>query len=284
MSIGGAIAGGTRLAMASSFDPETFWDEVRRYGVTVGTYTWTLLHDLVEAPPDPRERHHPIRLFIGSGMPRGLWRRVEHRFAPAKVVEFYASTEGGAILVNLGRGKPGAMGRPLPGSAELRVAAWDAAERRLVLGDDGLARECADNEVGMLLARADATATQTPLRGVFESNDAWLELGDLFRRDEDGDFWLIDHEHAMVRTEGAIVPTRPIVDALGDLRAVDLAVAYGVPANGSELVVAAVSLRDGKELGRRATSPARSRRSASSSGRRSSASSTRSRSPPGTGR
>ena len=248
MSIGGAIAGGTRLAMASSFDPETFWDEVRRYGVTVGTYTWTLLHDLVEAAPDPRERHHPIRLFIGSGMPRGLWRRVEHRFAPAKVVEFYASTEGGAILVNLGRGKPGAMGRPLPGSAELRIAAWDADERRLVLGEDGLARECADNEVGMLLACADATATQTPLRGVFESADAWLELGDLFRRDEDGDFWLIDHEHAMVRTETAVVPARPIVDALGDLRAVDLAVAYGVPVNGSELVVAAVSLRKDKEL------------------------------------
>ncbi len=248
MSIGGAIAGGARLAMASSFDPATFWDEVRRYGVTVASYTWTLLHDLAEAPPDPRERHHPIRLFIGSGMPRGLWRRVEHRFAPARVVEFYASTEGGAIIVNLGRGKPGAMGRPLPGSAELRIAAWDADRRRLVVGGDGLARECAVNEVGMLLARADATATQSPLRGVFESNDAWLDTGDLFRRDEDGDLWLVDHELAMIRTADAIVPTRPIVDALGDLRAVDLSIAYGVPANGGEVALAALSLREGKEL------------------------------------
>ena len=54
MSIGGAIAGGARLAMASQFDPATFWDEVRRYGVTVTSYTWTLLHDLVAAPPDAR--------------------------------------------------------------------------------------------------------------------------------------------------------------------------------------------------------------------------------------
>ncbi len=51
--------------------PSTFWEEVRRYGVTVASYTWTLLHDLVEAPPQPGERHHPVRLFIGSGMPRG---------------------------------------------------------------------------------------------------------------------------------------------------------------------------------------------------------------------
>ena len=107
VSVGAAIAGGARLAMASKFDPATFWEEVRRYGVTVTSYTWTLLHDLVEAPPQPGERHHPVRLFIGSGMPRNLWRRVQRRFAPARVVEFYASTETGAVLVNLRDAKPG---------------------------------------------------------------------------------------------------------------------------------------------------------------------------------
>ena len=248
MTIGGAIAGGARLAMALRFDPETFWDEVRRYGVTVATYTWTLLHDLVEAPPDPRERHHPIRLFIGSGMPRGLWRRVEKRFEPARVVEFYASTQGGAILVNLGRSKPGAMGRPLPGSAELRIADYDVEAGRLRVRDDGLARECEEGEVGLLLARADAALTATPLRGVFEPNDAWLETDDLFRRDADGDYWLVDHLHALVRTADGVVPTRPIADALADVRPVDLAVAYGVPAGDAEVPVAAVTLRKGRKL------------------------------------
>ena len=101
MSIGGAIVGGARLAMTTEFEPTMFWDEVRRYGVTVASYTWTLLHDLVVAAPHPGERHHPVRLFIGSGMPRGLWRRVQRRFAPARVVEFYASAETDAILINL---------------------------------------------------------------------------------------------------------------------------------------------------------------------------------------
>ena len=53
MSIGGAIAGGARLAMATRFQPTRFWEEVRRYGVTVASYTWTLLHDLVDAPRSP---------------------------------------------------------------------------------------------------------------------------------------------------------------------------------------------------------------------------------------
>ncbi|MBV9310310.1 MAG: AMP-binding protein, partial [Solirubrobacterales bacterium] len=168
MSIGGAVAGNARLAMATHFDPQTFWEEARRYGVTVASYTWTLLHDLAEAPPMPGERHHPLRLFIGSGMPSGLWRRVQERFRPARVLEFYASTEAGAILVNLSRSKVGAMGRPLPGSSEVRVAAYDLERGQLTLGEDGFAIECGPEEIGMLLARVDPIEqlTTTPLRGV----------------------------------------------------------------------------------------------------------------------
>jgi putative long chain acyl-CoA synthase len=252
MGIGGAIAGGARLAMASTFDPATFWEEIRRYGVTVASYTWTLLHDLVQAPASPGERHHSVRLFIGSGMPRGLWRRVQARFAPARVVEFYASTETGAILVNLSGAKPGSMGRPLPGTAEVRIAAYDIESGTLDLGHDGYVAQCGVDEVGMLLARirpSDVTST-TPLRGVFARDDAWLATGDLFRRDADGDYWRVDSVGDVIHTVAGPVFTTPIRDALGDLVPVDLAVAYGVlpPGATHELPVAALTLRAGYEL------------------------------------
>ncbi len=252
MSIGGAIAGGARLAVGTSFDPSTFWEEVRRYGVTVASYTWTLLHDLVEAPPQPGERHHPVRLFIGSGMPRGLWRRVQERFKPARVLEFYAATETGAILANVSGSKPGAMGRALPGTAEVRIAAYDISARRLILAQDGFARECATGEVGLLLARmrrSDQTSS-TPLRGVFSREDAWVTTGDLFRRDGDGDLWRVDSVNDVVLTADGPAFTVPIRDALGDIPAVDLAVAYGVTPYGAEhpIAMAAVTLREGHEL------------------------------------
>jgi putative long chain acyl-CoA synthase len=249
-SIGGAVASGARLAMATRFEPTTFWEEVRRYGVTVASYTWTLLHDLVEAPPQPGERHHPVRLFIGSGMPRGLWRRVQERFKPARVVEFYASTEAGAILVNLRGAKIGSMGRPLPGSSDVRIAAYDVKVGGLVLRADGYARECDVDEVGMLMARVrpDEQLSMIPLRGVFESGDAWLLTGDLFRRDADGDYWRVNNLAEMIdATSGPVFPG-PICDALGDLPAVDLVVAYGVQAREREVAVAAVTLRRGHEL------------------------------------
>ncbi len=250
-SVGGAIAGGARLAMASSFEPSTFWEEARRYGVTVATYTWTLLRELVQAPPEPGERHHSVRLFIGSGMPRSLWRRVERRFAPARVLEFYASTDTGAILVNLRDAKPGAMGRRLPGSPEVRIAAYDIDAGQLVLGADGFVRQCGTDEPGMLLARAasaDGMAT-IALRGVFARDDAWLATTDLFRRDADGDYWRLDSVRELIRTATGPVFTAPIRDALGDLPAIDLAVAYGVQdGRGRELAVAAVTLVAGQQL------------------------------------
>ncbi len=251
MSIGGAIVGGARLAMAAEFEPTLFWDEVRRYGVTVASYTWTLLHELVAAPPHPGERHHPVRLFIGSGMPRGLWRRVQRRFAPARVVEFYASAETEAILVNLRDAKPGAMGRPLPGSPEVRLAVYDIEADELVLGADGFVAECGPEKVGMLLARArnSSAATTITLRGVFHRDDAWLATGELFRRDSDGDLWRVDSVRELVRSASGAVFTGPIRDALGDLPAVDIAVAYGVPVpQDHEIAVAAVTLRPDSAL------------------------------------
>ncbi len=246
MSMGGAIAGGARLAIGRDFDPATFWEEVRRYGITVASYTWTMLREIAAAPEDPAEHHHPVRLFIGAGMPRGLWRRVAQRFHPATVLEFYASTEGDAILVNLSGEKPGCKGRPLPGSAEVRLAAYDVGEGRLRERADGFAVQCRTGEVGMLLTRLRGVVSpsESPLRGLFEPNDAWLATGDLFRADEDGDLWLVDNAATLIRTAHGPVASFPILDALGDIEAVDLAVVYGAAGQ----AIAAVTVRRGFEL------------------------------------
>ncbi|GAA2726793.1 AMP-binding protein [Actinocorallia aurantiaca] len=241
MSLGGAIAGGARLALATSYDPATFWEEARRYGVTVVSYTWTLLHGLAEAPPHPGERHHAVRLFIGSGMPRGLWRRLESRFAPARVLEFYASRSGEAVLVNLTGKKPGSLGRPLPGSARTRIVRYDLDRGLVVPGRDGFAVRCGPGETGLLLARG--TDSSDPLRGVFEPGDSWVATGDLFQRDTDGDHWMVGRTSELVHTPRGVVPTGGVRDRVGDVPGVDLAVAYGIPAGRFELLAAAVTLR-----------------------------------------
>jgi putative long chain acyl-CoA synthase len=174
------------------------------------------------------------------------------------VLEFYASTEAGAILVNLADVKRGAMGRPLPGSAEVRIAQYDLGVGGLVVGEGGFARECKVDEVGMLLARAGVgePLSVVALRGIFASEDAWVVTGDLFLRDADGDYWRIDGVGDVIRSRQGPVFTTPIRDALGDLDAVDLAVAYGVrpPGREHQVAVAAATVRAGHELNARGIS------------------------------
>ncbi len=251
MSLGGAVASGARFSMASRFDPDTFWNEARRYGVTVVSYTWTQLRDLVEAPPHPGEHHHTIRTFIGSGMPVGLWHRVIERFAPARVVEYYASAQTDAILVNMPGTKVGCMGTPLPGSPELRIARIDESTRQLALRADGSAEQCRPREIGMLLSRVEPGMSQPsrPLRGLFAPGDAWLLTGDLFYRDEDGDFWLAGSADSLVVTAHGVVGGSAVEDALGIVDAIDMSVTYAIPgADGDDLAVTAVTLRSQRSM------------------------------------
>jgi len=252
-SLGGAVAGGARIAFTTGFDANNFWDEVRRYGVTAVSYTWTMLHELVEAPVSRGELHHPVRLFLGSGAPRGLSRRLTERFAPAKVVEFYATTEGDAILVNLTGSKPGSKGRALPGNSRVKVAAYDVERGHFIEDARGFARECGAEEVGMLLARADSAldgVLGSPLRGVFAREDAWHATGDLFWVDTDGDHWLVDNVSTLLRTAHGVVFNQPMQYVLDDAWGVDQIVTYGVtsPVDGEVYAVAAVTVQSGREI------------------------------------
>ncbi|WSF94502.1 acyl-CoA synthetase [Nocardia vinacea] len=250
VSLGGAIAGGSRIALARSLDPIQFGEEVHRYGVTVVTYTWTMLRDILDAEVFPAGHQHPIRLFIGSGMPAGLWRRTTEQFAPARVLEFYASIEGDVVLANVAGVKAGCKGRPVPGTAKVELVAYDPVTEQIRTDGSGFARRCADNEVGLLIGKATEgiDLSDGGLRGVFTAGDAWMPTENLFRRDSDGDYWLVDRTDTVIHTERGPVFTQPIVDVLNDITAVDMEVAFALPVGDHALAVAAVSVRKGFRL------------------------------------
>ncbi|WP_299021175.1 AMP-binding protein [uncultured Dietzia sp.] len=242
-AVGGAVAGGARIALSHGFDPATFDEEIRRYGVTVVSYTWAMMRELVSRPANPRETLPTISLFMGSGMPRGVWRRVTDRYPGTRVLEFYAGTEADVVLANLSTTKPGARGRPLPGTAEVRLVTVDPDSGAILTGPDGYAIPSEVGEPGMLVTRPrlriDASVRR--LRGLFRPGDAWVSTNDVFERDRDGDFWLLGSAGAVVRTaHGPVYPIQ-VADALGDLTQVDLAVVYGVPGGAGRVAVAAVS-------------------------------------------
>ena len=54
-----------------------------------------------------------MRLACGNGLRADIWEKFQSRFGVAKILEFYAATEGNVSLYNV-EGKIGAVGRVPP--------------------------------------------------------------------------------------------------------------------------------------------------------------------------
>ena len=180
-------------------------------------------------------------------MPTGLWKRVEEEFAPAHIVEFFATTDGQAVLANVSGAKIGSEGRPLPGSAHIALAAYDPDDDLILEDDRGFVALAGPNEVGVLLAhpRGPVDPTASVKRGVFAPADLWVSTEYLFRCDDDGDYWLVDNRGSVIRTQRGPVYSAAVNDTVGRVGAVDLAVTYRVVVGDQELAVSALLLRPG---------------------------------------
>ncbi|HSS26076.1 MAG TPA: acyl-CoA synthetase [Mycobacterium sp.] len=250
VNLGGAVVGGTRIALSRGLQPDRFVQEIRQYGVTVVSYTWAMLREVVDDPAFVLQGNHPVRLFIGSGMPTGLWERVVEKFAPAHVVEFFATTDGQAVLANVSGAKIGSKGRPLPGAGHVELGAYDA-EHDLILEDDRGFVQVADvDQIGVLLAQSKGPIdpTASVKRGVFAPADTWISTEYLFRRDEDGDYWLAGRRGSEVHTSRGMVYAELVTDALGLINGVDLAATYGVSVGTQQVAVSAVALLPGATI------------------------------------
>ena len=199
-SVGSALAAGARLALTERFDPDRFESEVRRSGATLVFYAGDMLRPLVHRPV--ARGALPVRLFAGSGMRKDLARKLGERFG-AQTIEFYAGTTHRAILANVDKRKPGALGRILPGSDPIVLARVDVETKTI-------SRELAEpGELGVLAVR---------------EGDALVTTNDVVRRDDDGDFWFVDSLSGFA----GMVSTRAIEDVLYEKLDVDACAAYAV--------------------------------------------------------
>jgi fatty-acyl-CoA synthase len=257
-SIGGAVATGAVLVRGGSvvisekFSAQTFWREIRHWDCTLFQYIGELCRYLVNAPRQPDETAHRLRLCCGNGLRADVWEKFQDRFRIPRILEFYAATEGNVSLYNA-EGKVGAIGRIpsfLTHRFPMTLVQFDPSANAAVRGADGFCVRCATGDIGEAIGKirddaagpardfegyADAAATkQKIMRDVFSRGDAWYRTGDLMRMDAAGYVYFVDRIGDTFRWKGENVATSEVAAAINAFPGIIEATVYGVAVPGTE--------------------------------------------------
>jgi fatty-acyl-CoA synthase len=200
-----------------------------------------------------------------------VWRAFEKRFAIARILEFYAATEGNFSLYNV-EGRIGAIGKVpsfLMARNPVALVKFDFDSDQPLRGADGFCIRCAGNEAGEAIGRiagdlsarfegyTDKADTEKKiLRDVFAPGDAYMRSGDLMRVDEQGFYYFVDRIGDTFRWKGENVATLEVALALSACPGIAEAAVYGVAVPGAEgragmALIAAESALDLVEIARR---------------------------------
>lgn len=252
LAIGASLVAGGSTFIREKFSASEFWDDVVDNGCTRFQYIGELCRYLLNAPPHPKERAHAVRICCGNGLRPDIWQPFRDRFGIAHIREFYAATEGNAILFNFDD-TPGAVGRiprwarPVFPVTNIR---FDIERETPVRGEDGLCIECDPGEVGELVSQivinplkpgqrfdgyADKAETEKKiLRDVFVAGDMWFRSGDLMRRDARGYFFFVDRIGDTYRWKGENVSTSEVAETLSACPGVAEVNVYGIAIPGAD--------------------------------------------------
>ncbi|MGE0170366.1 AMP-binding protein [Nocardioides sp.] len=217
---------GTTAVLAPRFRASTFWDEMRRHGVTFFDFMGAVLVILFKQEPKANDADNPVRITVGIPAP-GIWKEFEERFA-VKVMELY-------------------------GSMECCEVAWDSLDEPHRVGACGRVCEHHDvrifddqdvempqGEVGQIVVRAHEPFSQmsgyygNPEATVEACRNLWFHTGDNGYFDEDGWLHFVDRKKDAIRRRGKNISSFEVEDAINAHPDVLESAAIGVPSEFTE--------------------------------------------------
>ncbi|XP_056134639.1 long-chain fatty acid transport protein 2-like [Lampris incognitus] len=265
----GAIEKGITVVLRRKFSASRFWDDCRKYNVTVIQYIGETMRYLCNTPKRDYEKDHKVRLALGNGIRADTWTEVLQRFGNISIFEFYGATEGNISFANY-TGKIGAIGRENflhKAVCPYALIRFDTEKEEPVKDSRGFCIEVPRGETGLLVAKIGRPSPfvgysknrqqteKKKLSGVFVKGDQYFNTGDLLKIDQEGFIYFQDRIGDTFRWKGENVATTEVADLLNMIDCIEEANVYGVKVPGHEgrIGMASVKLKDGMEFDTSAT-------------------------------
>ncbi|NWZ28343.1 S27A2 synthetase, partial [Asarcornis scutulata] len=261
IGVGGCLEMGATCVLRSKFSASQFWDDCRRYNVTVIQYVGELMRYLCNTPKRDNDQKHGVRLAVGNGLRAEVWKEFLQRFGPISIWEFYGATEGNAGFINY-TGKIGAVGRANPflkSFAPFELIKYNVEQDEPVRDERGLCIRVRPGETGLLVIKitkntpfygyaGDSKKTEKKiLRDVLVKGDAFFNSGDLLMMDHEKFVYFQDRVGDTFRWKGENVATTEVEATLAMVNFIQEVNVYGVSVPGCEgkCGMAAIRLKPG---------------------------------------
>ncbi|XP_061445076.1 long-chain fatty acid transport protein 5 isoform X2 [Rhineura floridana] len=246
LGIGGCLEVGATFALRSKFSVSHFWNDCKRYRVSVIQYVGEVMRYLCNVPKTGNDRDHCVQMAIGNGMRMEVWKEFLRRFGPIQIYEFYGATEANVGFVNY-TGKVGAVGRTNFLHKKLvnfKLVQYNVDQDEPVRDEKGHCIPVAVGETGLLVAKitkntpfngyaGDCQKTQKKiLRDVLMKGDCYFNSGDLLMQDHQGFLYFQDRIGDTFRWKGENVATTEVETILAMLELIQEVTVYGVPVPG----------------------------------------------------
>ncbi|XP_040450050.1 very long-chain acyl-CoA synthetase-like isoform X2 [Falco naumanni] len=261
IGVGGCFEVGATCVLRAKFSASQFWDDCRRYNVSVIQYVGELMRYLCNTPKRPNDREHGVRMALGNGLRAEVWKEFLQRFGPISICEFYGATEGNAGFINY-TGKIGAVGRAnmfLKSFAPFELIKYNVEADEPIRDERGLCIRVRPGESGLLVIKitkntpfhgyaGDSQKTEKKiLRDVLVKGDAFFNSGDLLMIDHEKFVYFQDRVGDTFRWKGENVATTEVEATLAMVDFIQEVNVYGVSVPGCEgrCGMAAIRLKAG---------------------------------------
>lgn len=239
ITVTGTILAATDFVLYGEFDPEQYWDQIRRHDATVFNYIGTMITNLHNTEEQPDDAENPAVYGIGAGAPSEVIDEFEPRF-DVQLVEGYGLTETAttAAINPMDEPRHGSIGKPVS-YTEMEIV--DEEDHPLPPGEEG--------EIVVRPTRPNSFMRgyhNKPEETVDAWQNLWFHTGDIGYKDEDGYFYFVDRKVYAIRRPGGNISSYEVESVLSDHPALKEAAVFGVPdEHGNEAVKAVVVPKDG---------------------------------------
>ncbi|XP_073077215.1 long-chain fatty acid transport protein 6-like isoform X1 [Manis javanica] len=264
LGIGGCIELGATCVLKKKFSASQFWNDCRKYNVTVFQYIGELCRYLCKQPKREGEKEHQVRLAVGNGIRSDVWREFLDRFGNIKMCEFYGATEGNICFMNH-TGKIGSVGRTnffYKLFFTFDLIEYDFQKDEPIRNEQGWCSRVKKGEPGLLISQVNAKnpffgyagnkkhTEKKLLCDVFRKGDVYFNTGDLMVQDQENFLYFWDRIGDTFRWKGENVATTEVADIIGMLDFIQEANIYGVavPDHEGKAGMASIILKPNKSL------------------------------------